>query len=133
MALRNKIGRYGILAGVIATLSACAPGMPVDENSSREGSMPDHFSLMALGHALSKGQVDLFDPWLSYYEPQPLPPQKPLLRPLPFPVNPNYKPKDSAVTFFALTTPGEDLEVVDPAPLVQPVPLEIEVESLKDE
>ncbi|HNQ91522.1 MAG TPA: hypothetical protein PKI93_01165 [Alphaproteobacteria bacterium] len=122
----------------MAALTACEPAKTISGEEisiptySDSAQMPDQFSLMALGHVLSNGRVDLFDPGLTYFETPPAPPQKPLVRPLPFPVNGNYKPKDKLVTFFALTAPADDLEVVEPAPLMQPVPLEIEVEKLDE-
>ena len=136
MVLRNSKFSVMGLAVMVLGLSACSPGQPIELTSSppplREDKFPDGFSLLDLGHALSKGAVDIFDPYSNTLD-VPLPERKPLLRPLPFSLNPHYKPMDKDVSFYALTPPeeelGGELDVVEPEPLAPPVPLSDEVEG----
>lgn len=115
---------------MVLSVSACTPAQPIQLSSSppplREDKFPDGFSLLDLGRALSKGAVDIFDPYMTTND-VPLPVRKPLQRPLPFPLNPHYKPSDDDVSFYALTPPEEELggklDVIEPEPLPPPVPL----------
>ncbi len=136
MVRRTSKTAFVGLSVLVLGLSACSPGRPIELTSSpppvREDKYPDDFSLLDLGRALSKGAVDIFDPYLDTAS-VPLPERKPLLRPLPFPLNPHYKPLDKDVSFYALTSPEEELggklDVVEPEPLPPPVPLNDVVEG----
>jgi hypothetical protein len=125
----NNKNRSWFIVGAISSLlllSACAPGRPIEEESFDfvdKGVMPDNFSFLAMGRALSGGAVDLYDPYAKNFTNMPRPPRKPDFILGDFPKHTNYQPFDPDVAMFALTHPGDDLEIQDPEPLPVPVPL----------
>lgn len=123
------------LIGVLFMASACTSGQM--DNADRQmyeeivtgqpdmlalDTAPDIMSLMSIAHNFSGGSVDIYDPSAATFD-IPEPPKKPLVRPLPFPLNQTYKPKDGAVTMYSLTIPGEDLPVIELDIVKAPVPL----------
>jgi hypothetical protein len=122
---KRYLGFLTALSGVLLLLSACEPGHPVGEDPYWGSSdVPDHFTWLGLGRALSGGKVDIYDPSATFFNviaPDLVKtgPDFPLFAP-----DIDYVPMDDDVVFFALTRPGDDLVVVDPTPVFDPVPLE---------
>ena len=66
--MRIKHVILGLAASMV--LASCAPGVPVEEVvTQREDvkALPKEFSLLDLGHAISDGAVDIYDPWLDVF------------------------------------------------------------------
>ncbi len=125
----NNKNKSWFLAGAVwplMLLGACTPQQPIEEKSLEfvdKGTMPDEFSFLALGRALSGGSVDLYDPYAKTFANMPVPPRKPDFILGDFPKHTNYQPFDPDVAMFALTLPADDLEIKNPEPVLDPVPL----------
>jgi hypothetical protein len=62
----------GIIALTLIALPSCAPyNESASKGFEREdmSALPNNFSLLDLGRTLSKGCVDIFDPWLTIFSP----------------------------------------------------------------
>lgn len=128
MSKKGLMYRKWLAIGMVSymlVLSGCTPGHRIeDQESWHNGTMPDGFSFASLGRTLSGGTVDLFDPYANSFENMPLPPKKPPVISADFAKHATYMPADDNVIFYALTSPADDLEVIEPKPLVMPIPLE---------
>ena len=122
---RKKMGLLGAMVCASFLLSACEPGRPLGEDPVwAKDTMPDHFTWLGLGRILSDGKVDIYDPYAYEFDTTPPSFDKPGISFPTFPKNPHYRPSDKDVTFYALTVPADDLDVYDPAPVIEPIPLE---------
>lgn len=85
-----------------AILPSCAPyegpGPSMDKREDMTA-LPNNFSLFDLGRTISKGTVDIFDPWLSALS---LPKNELIENPLTFPEHPTMLIRDDRVTVYTL-------------------------------
>lgn len=102
-----------VLATMMAmVLVSCAPGQPVVDNvvGGRENTdaLPHNYSMLEIGRALSKGSVDIYDPWLpSLTVPTPdFAVADPLAT---FPVHPFMLVRDQRVRVYSLNSDILDL------------------------
>ncbi len=133
----------GFIVYALMVLPSCTPYVESEgAGSMREdmSALPNNFSLMDLGRAISLGSVDIFDPWLTSLE-MPLMASDAISTPSTFPEHPYMLIRDDSVTAYSLDNENkspasddffkmmEDLSSDDPVSITPPVSV-IESEPL---
>lgn len=100
-----KISKLSFIIVAVLSVSSCAPYTGSSDLADRRSDMtalPNNFSLLDLGRTLSKGSVDIFDPWLNIFElPMSKPPEK-MDAVLTFPEHPYMIVRDNSVSVYTL-------------------------------
>lgn len=77
-------------------------------NHNDDTMLPVDFSMLHIGRALSKGAVDIYDPWLTVFDVTP--PERAVADPLAtFPVHPFMLVRDSDVRVYSLNSNAMDV------------------------
>jgi hypothetical protein len=100
-----NISKLSFIVIAILSFSSCAPytgSSDVTDRRSDMTALPNNFSLLDLGRTLSKGCVDIFDPWLNNFQlPMSQPPEN-MGALLTFPEHPYMIVRDSSVSVYTL-------------------------------
>jgi hypothetical protein len=131
-----KKSTLGIIVYSLIALPSCAPYVgtspPTDKREDMRA-LPNNFLLLDLGRTISKGTVDIFDPWLTAFS---LPKMDTPENPLTFPEHPTMLIRDDRVIVYTLRDSdsppyndffdilnGETLELPPAVPLIEEEPL----------
>ncbi len=105
---------------------------PIIINRDDDPQLPVDFSMLHIGRELSRGSVDIYDPWLTVFNVTP--PERAVADPLTtFPVHSFMLVRDENVRVYSLSSEGIDddssFEAIlneasgDPVPLIESEPL----------
>lgn len=124
--MRIKHLILGLTASMV--LASCAPVAPVEDMTTQRNdtkALPKEFSLLDLGHVISDGTVDIYDPWLDVFLVNDIEPYPPVGADA-FPVNPYMLVRDEDVRVYSLDSDmvSDASEFIhDSSDMAPPVPL----------